>query len=126
MYLIDTHILIWYLTGNPKLVPENLKIIEDVNHKIFVSIVSIWEISIKVSIQKLQLPVPLEDFINFTHQLNIHILPISEDAMLHLSSLPLHHKDPFNKMILSEGICHQIPLMSADKVFDLYDIERIW
>ncbi|MEL6729965.1 MAG: type II toxin-antitoxin system VapC family toxin [Bacteroidota bacterium] len=126
MYLIDTHILIWYLTGNPKLVPENLKIIEDVNHKIFVSIVSIWEISIKVSIQKLQLPVPLEDFINFTHQLNIHILPISEDAMLHLSSLPLHHKDPFDRLILSEGICHQIPLMSADKVFDLYDIERIW
>ena len=126
MYLIDTHILIWYLTGNPKLVPENLKIIEDVNHKIFVSIVSIWEISIKVSIQKLQLPVPLEDFINFTHQLNIHILPISEDAMLHLSSLPLHHIDPFDRLILSEGICHQIPLMSADKVFDLYDIERIW
>ncbi|MEL6625682.1 MAG: type II toxin-antitoxin system VapC family toxin [Bacteroidota bacterium] len=126
MYLIDTHILIWYLTGNPKLVPENLKIIEDVNHKIFVSIVSIWEISIKVSIQKLQLPVPLEDFINFTHQLNIHILPISEDAMLHLSSLPLHHKDPFDRLILSEGICHQIPLMSADKVFDLYDVERIW
>ncbi|MEO1808250.1 MAG: type II toxin-antitoxin system VapC family toxin [Bacteroidota bacterium] len=126
MYLIDTHILIWYLTGNPKLVPENLKIIEDVNHKIFVSIVSIWEISIKVSIQKLQLPVPLEDFINFTHQLNIHILPISEDAMLHLASLPLHHKDPFDRLILSEGICHQIPLMSADKVFDLYDVERIW
>ncbi|MEO1587407.1 MAG: hypothetical protein AAFS00_08985, partial [Bacteroidota bacterium] len=71
-------------------------------------------------------PVPLEDFINFTHQLNIHILPISEDAMLHLSSLPLHHKDPFDRLILSEGICHQIPLMSADKVFDLYDIERIW
>ncbi len=125
MYLIDTHILIWYLTGNPKLVPENLKIIEDVNHKIFISIVSIWEISIKVSIQKLQLPVSLEDFINFTHQLNIHILPISEDAMLHLASLPLHHKDPFDRLILSEGICHQIPLMSADKVFDLYDIERI-
>ena len=103
MYLIDTHILIWYLTGNPKLVPENLKIIEDVNHKIFVSIVSIWEISIKVSIQKLQLPVPLEDFINFTHQLNIHILPISEDAMLHLSSLPLHHKDPFDRLILAQA-----------------------
>ncbi|MEL6696957.1 MAG: type II toxin-antitoxin system VapC family toxin [Bacteroidota bacterium] len=126
MYLIDTHILIWYLTGNPKLVPENLKIIEDVNHKIFVSIVSIWEISIKVSIQKLQLPVSLEDFIGFTHQLDIHILPISEDAMLHLASLPLHHKDPFDRLILSEGICHQIPLMSADKVFDLYDVERIW
>ncbi|MEO1385666.1 MAG: hypothetical protein AAFV78_20785, partial [Bacteroidota bacterium] len=46
--------------------------------------------------------------IGFTHQLDIHILPISEDAMLHLASLPLHHKDPFDRLILSEGICHQI------------------
>jgi len=126
MLILDTHTIIWYLNNHPQLPRQVSTLLEIEENLLGVSIATYWEIAIKLNLKKLSLPIDLENFILLTREKKIHILPISEKAVLLTENLPLHHRDPFDRIIIAEAISQDVPIVSADKVFDLYDIERIW
>jgi len=89
--------------------------------------VSLWEIAIKVSIGKLEIPAPFEIFIPAQLKQNqIEVLPITILHLAKVTSLPFHHKDPFDRLIAIQSMDLEVPIVSSDKVFDSYGIERIW
>jgi len=93
----------------------------------FISIASIWEMAIKVSLGKLQLSQPFDLFI--TNQLilnDIRILDIAINHSLFVATMPFHHRDPFDRMIIAQSLTESLPLISADTAFDSYGIARIW
>jgi len=100
--LIDTHILIWFLEGNKLLPKLRRQIIANPQNDIFVSIASLWEIAIKISIGKLTLAKPLADIIKQITIENIEILLIVPEHTLQVSALPFHHRDPFDRIIIAQ------------------------
>lgn len=126
-YLLNTHAIIWYLNGSPKLSDEMVSILENVENHLYVSIVSFWEIAIKLKLKKLSLPVSFEDFIALTEQHQITVLPIASQALQKIIQLDLHHRDPFDRMIIAQAETNNMIVCSADVAFDSYPgIQRIW
>lgn len=125
-YLIDTQILIWMIIDIQK-IPDNInKIIKDSRNEIFVSSVSIWEIAIKKSIGKLTFPFELKKIREVIKNMNINILDINTEHLINVAELPFHHKDPFDRLIISQAMIDKLPIISSDNNFPLYNIKIIW
>jgi PIN domain nuclease of toxin-antitoxin system len=123
--LLDTHALLWFLEDDPRLPPSLRSLIED-SDGVFASIVSLWEIAIKLSINKLVLQVEFQDLPNALDELEIRVLPlVFADAAQYLS-LPLHHRDPFDRMLIAQAMTNSLAIASADPAFDAYPIQRMW
>jgi PIN domain nuclease of toxin-antitoxin system len=125
-YLLDTHTIIWIFNGDYQLSQAAQKIIGDKENDLFASIASLWEIAIKNSLNKLKLEVPLKTFIEQIRSNDIGILPIDDEAILTLSQLPFHHKDPFDRLIIAQAISNGFSIISKDKNFGNYPINLIW
>lgn len=125
--LLDTHAFIWLSEGNANL-PVTLREIIDNADEVFVSIVSLWEIAIKVNIGKITLQKNFNDLEASLNNTRLMLLPISISATVHLSNLPIHsnHKDPFDRMLIAQSIDRDILIASRDIKFDLYPIKRVW
>ena len=124
--LIDTQILIW-LFGLTDNLPKPIdKILKNSKNEIFVSAVSIWEIAIKKSIGKLTFPFELKDIQKEIEKLNIKILNIKSEHLIKVAELPFHHKDPFDRLIISQAIIEKFPIISGDRNFKKYKCEIIW
>jgi len=125
--LLDTHTFLWFIMGNSKLSTTARSYIEDTNNDKYVSIVSLWEIAIKNSIGKLNLSGSFASVIASQIQLNgFEILDISFQHLVLVSSLPFHHRDPFDRLIISQSIVEFMPILGTDLLFDLYPITRFW
>ncbi|MGE3725457.1 MAG: type II toxin-antitoxin system VapC family toxin [Candidatus Sericytochromatia bacterium] len=125
-YLLDTHALIWFLEGN-KQIPLGLQtLIRDPEEHIFVSLISFWEMAIKIQLGKLQLPESLEEMLADTVRVKIAILPLRPEHILALQSLPLHHRDPFDRILLAQSQSESLTLISRDAAFDAYGVIRLW
>jgi PIN domain nuclease of toxin-antitoxin system len=125
--LLDTHTLLWFIGGEPELSGAARTLIEDPKNERFVSIVSIWEIAIKVSIGKMTLKAPFDSL--FPHQLHINgfeLLPILVKHTSFLTSLPFHHRDPFDRLLIAQAKLESMSLASIDDVFDQYGVSRLW
>jgi PIN domain nuclease of toxin-antitoxin system len=125
--LLDTHTFIWYVTDNPRLSANVKLLIEDENNEKLVSMASIWEMAIKHSIGRLNFSLPFMEFIG--QQLNVSNIGLLEINLNHIevvASLPLHHRDPFDRLIIAQSMAEQIPVLSVDAIFDAYAIARIW
>ena len=125
-YLLDTHALIWFLEGNEILPSRVRSIIMDTEVNVFISIVTLWEIAIKISIGKLQLTKTLSDIIDQLAEDKIIILPVETPALLHLLTMPFHHKDPFDRIIIAQAFTENVILLSNENIFDVYKARRIW
>ena len=133
MYLIDTYAIIWFLEGNPDLSPKAKNIIENEAEKITVSCISFWELAIKLSIGKLILEYPLDKIItsvealwNVSYNLNPGIFHLIENMPFPKSN-GIEHRDPFDRMLISQAITNNLQIISCDEKFDLYQsIKRIW
>lgn len=124
--LLDTHTLLWFLDDNQRLSLRAKALLEEDND-LLLSIGSLWEMAIKFKTGKLTLPVPYASFI--PHQLttnDIDILPASIDHLKVISTLPLHHKDPFDRLLIAQAMVEQIAIVSADIAFDTYSVQRLW
>jgi len=121
--LIDTHILIWFLEGNKLLPKLRRQIIAIPQNDIFVSIASLWEIAIKISIGKLTLAKPLADIIKQITIENIEILSIVPEHTLQVSALPFHHRDPFDRIIIAQSQVENLPIMTDDGEFGNYGVK---
>ncbi|MCK5719660.1 MAG: type II toxin-antitoxin system VapC family toxin [Thiomargarita sp.] len=129
-FLIDTHTFLWFTTGSHELSKEAKELIEKDNNDIYISIASLWEISIKTAIGKLKILGSYDTVIDDVTENEILILPINFNHTVIQNKLPFHHKDPFDRIIVSQAIAENMNLISRDDIFDLYlkgkCIERIW
>ena len=126
-YLIDTHTFLWIISNDQKLSEKAKNLYLHTENIIFFSLASIWEMVIKISLKKLSIEEPLKDFVQSQIKGNdIKILNIEIKHILSLENLPYYHRDPFDRLIISQSMNENIPLLSSDTVFDLYPIKRIW
>jgi PIN domain nuclease of toxin-antitoxin system len=124
--LLDTHTLLWFLEGNSQLSTNAINLIKDTENKRYISIASLWEASIKININKLSLkilPSLLEEYLT---ENDINILPISLNHLGVLETLPLHHRDPFDRLIISQAIANGLTVITKDDSFKQYGINIIW
>jgi PIN domain nuclease of toxin-antitoxin system len=124
--LLDTHVFLWYVDGNDQLPEKIVKIISDQSNRCFVSIASIWEIAIKLSIDKLEINGGFKTIENFLDDNDFEILPIDLEATKTLLKLDFFHRDPFDRMIIAQAATSDLKVISKDKYFRSYNIEIIW
>lgn len=125
--LLDTHAFLWFVAGDAMFSSRGRSLIEDETKEKLVSIVSLWEIAIKTSIGKLSLAKPFAEFIPEQLQRNgFEILGLTIAHTAQAASLPLHHRDPFDRMLAAQCLSEGLPLLSSDERLDAYGIERFW
>ncbi len=125
--LLDTHVLIWWSLDSVKLTKKIYELLTDPDNTLVVSIASIWEMQVKVQLGKLDLDKKVSELIAHQQQVNnLEVLPIDPAHVYALENLPNEHRDPFDRIIIAQSIVEAIPLLSADKVFARYPVERIW
>lgn len=118
-FLIDTHILLWWLSDDKKLSKKMRNLIEDPEHCILVSSVSIWEIGIKKALKKLSVPDNLKELIEVS---GFEFLSMTVDHALHLDVLPAIHNDPFDRLLIAQCLVEDITFVTADKIIPQYGI----
>lgn len=126
-YLLDTHSLIWFIGGDSQLSTDARRLMDDEANQLYVSIASLWEMAIKFSTGKLNLGKPYADL--FPEQLEINsieILGITVDHLQITATLPFHHRDPFDRLLISQSLADALPIISVDSIFDNYDVVREW
>ncbi len=127
--LLDTHTLIWYALADPQLSPTAIALVVNGANDVWISPASYWEIAIKVSIGKLALHAPLHDFLDRCLNLyRFRILPIEPAHVVQLANLPFPgtHRDPFDRLLISQALVESLTVVSADAAFDLYPVPRLW
>jgi PIN domain nuclease of toxin-antitoxin system len=125
--LLDTHTFLWFVTDSDILSEKAKDVIEDAESEVYLSIASLWEMAIKASLGKLSLKQPFEKFLeDQLSQNQLTILNISPAHAALVASLPFHHRDPFDRMLIAQAISLKIPLVSRDEAFDAYSIVRFW
>ena len=121
--LIDTHILLWASNADPQLEQAAIDLIEDPNTELLLSMASVWEMAIRINLGKLQLGQPLQTFIESTTQrYGVTLFPIALEHLIAVSSLPHHHRDPFDRLLIAQAIVDNISVLSQDKTFRQYPI----
>ncbi|NES18964.1 MAG: type II toxin-antitoxin system VapC family toxin [Symploca sp. SIO3E6] len=124
-FLLDTHTFIW-LSENDDNLSNNLRDIIDMADRVYLSIASLWEIAIKLNLGKLSLQRSYETIGAELESSDILLLPISFADTLQIRYLPLHHRDPFDRILIAQAINHSLMLISRDVKFDAYPIQRLW
>jgi len=121
--LLDTHALLWWLSDSEKLGPAAREIIADPAHDILISVVSLWEISIKIRIGKLD--ADLNEITDAFPAEGFTLLQIIPEHLKVLMGLPMHHRDPFDHLLMAQALREQASFLSGDSQMDHYPIERI-
>jgi PIN domain nuclease of toxin-antitoxin system len=124
-FLLDTHTFIWLTENNPRL-PNRLRDMIDDADLVYLSIASLWEIAIKLKLGKLSLQREYETIGPAIEASDILILPIAFADTVQIRHLPLHHGDPFDRILIAQGITNSLPIISTDLKFDAYPVQRIW
>lgn len=124
--LLDTHTFLWFVNDDPNLSNNEISLLES-DTDLAISIASLWEIAIKVNLGKLTLADAYDRFISQQIEINeVEILAITTAHLAVVSKLPLHHRDPFDRLIISQAISEKIPIISIDSMFDSYEVKREW
>jgi PIN domain nuclease of toxin-antitoxin system len=127
IFLLDTHAFLWFIEGDPQLSDIAKALISDINNRRILSIASLWEMSIKVSIGKLNLEMSFRELVSqHVYGNAIELLDISPAHLDELAELPFHHKDPFDRLIIAQALSEKIPVMSIDSAFASYPVKQIW
>ncbi len=124
--LLDTHTFLWAIAEEEKLSRRAQQIFTGPND-LWLSVASVWEILIKVRAGRLPLPVPAGPYVVKKLAANhIEVLPIQLDHVLVMESLPMHHRDPFDRIMIAQSLEEDLPLISSDLVFEKYAVRVIW
>lgn len=125
--LLDTQCWLWWFSQPERLNESVIERIADETNEIWFSVASVWEMGIKVSIGKLPLPEPIDDYLSTRMtQLGARSLEITAVHALRVAELPLHHRDPFDRMLIAQAQVEEMTLVSADSIFNLYDVSLLW
>jgi PIN domain nuclease of toxin-antitoxin system len=123
--LIDTQSFIWFVENNPQLSVNARSIMENEEYSLFISIASLWEIVIKSSLNKLELKKSVSEFINNVNENGFTVLPIKLQHLITLYELEYMHKDPFDRIIISQAMTENMSIISSDKYFERYPVNTI-
>jgi len=125
--LLDTHAFLWWITDDPQLSGTAQALIRDPQNTLLLSAASAWEIAIKVALGKLPLPEPPDVYVPRQMALNrVSPLSISMEHSLGVFALPMHHRDPFDRILIAQSRSLNIPLLSADPLVKAYPVRVIW
>jgi PIN domain nuclease of toxin-antitoxin system len=123
--LLDTHIFLWYITGDERLSDQFREAIEDAEAS-FLSVVSLWEATIKYQLGKLPLPEPPDPWLSVQREHHgIESLPLHEVSVARLAGLPLHHRDPFDRMLVCQALAHGLIIVTVDAVLSEYPAQLL-
>ena len=117
--LLDTHTLLWWLDDNPALGESVREAIGDSNNLVFVSAINVWEIVIKKAIGKLQIP---DDFREVLAEQPFHFIDMTADHAFKVEDLPLHHRDPFDRLLIAQCLVDGLTLVTGDPDIKKYDV----
>ncbi len=120
-YLIDTHVLLWALNGDQRLSASHAKLLDDPSVK-FVSAATLWEIAIKARTGKLMVP---DGIVGILRKASVGVLDVTAEHALHTLNLPLHHRDPFDRLLVAQAQIEELILMSDDQAIALYDVRTV-
>lgn len=125
--LLDTHTLLWLVDAPEKLPACVTSICEDGQNALYISIASFWELAIKMSLGKIELDNnALERLKSWCDDNTVQLLPISLKHCQQVQTLPFHHRDPFDRLLIAQALCDQLVLLSADGYFADYGVEVVW
>ncbi len=125
--LLDTHTFIWWDSEPAQLSQQALDLCQDQANTLILSVVSVWEMQIKSQLGKLKLNLPLAQIVENQQRINeVHVLPAKLGHILELDNLPLHHKDPFDRLLIAQAQIEDAVLVSKDSAFSGYSVETVW
>jgi PIN domain nuclease of toxin-antitoxin system len=125
--LLDTHTLLWFFRDDPQLSSTAKALIEDPANRKLVSVGSCWEIAVKANLGKLKLAESSKTLLSREIARNhFELLPIYFDHATEVETLVLHHRDPFDRILIAQALLEHMPIVSVDSVFDAYPIQRLW
>ena len=125
--LLDTHTFIWWANEPEKLSQKAKIVCQDNISTLILSVVSVWEMQIKMQLGKLRISRPIEELITAQQQTNgLQVLPIELAHVLSLSGLPPHHKDPFDRLLIAQANVEGATLVSLDPAFSSYSVNVLW
>lgn len=126
-FLLDTQAFLFAL-NSPDVIPtKSRKIFNNPEHELYLSIASIWEMSIKASLGKLKFEDSLRKVIQTSiKESGLKLLSIQVDHIFYVESLPFHHKDPFDRILIAQAVTENMPIVSSDEAFDRYEVKRLW
>lgn len=124
--LLDTHTLIWFLNGDDKLSPKAKNTIEDPENSNFISVATVWELAIKLSLDKIKFQNGFKKFLDLLDDNGFDIIPISFDHVLTVSSLEFIHRDPFDRLIVAQSITEDFIIITKDEYIRKYNVRTIW
>lgn len=125
--LLDTHVLLWWITDHPQLSSIARDLIGDGSNTLYWSTASSWEVTIKYALGRLPLPIAPPDFLPPELVKNrIESLPILDRHAFRAGLLPPHHRDPFDRMLAAQALEESLTLLSDDRMLSLYDVPLRW
>ena len=125
--LLDTHVFLWWNIDDPRLSKKARAVMSNPGNTLILSVASAWEIAIKVQAGKLRLPSDAAAYVEDRAAHNyMEILPIQLKHAVELHSLPLHHRDPFDRILIVQSLIEGLPIMTADQHFRSYAVDIVW
>jgi PIN domain nuclease of toxin-antitoxin system len=125
--LLDTHTFLWFVLGDSRCSTNARSLVEDEGNEKWLSPASHWELAIKISLGKYKLPIPFEEFVErAVTDSGFLFLPIQPNHTALLTTMPYHHRDPFDRLMIAQATAERMQVVSADKVWDAYAITRLW
>lgn len=125
MLLLDTHAFLWFESNDPKL-PQNVMDTIQTEERVYVSIASFWEIAIKNSMGKLNLGIPINELMNHCVSCGFEIMPIKGNHLAQLTVLPWIHRDPFDRLLVSQARAESLTLVTIDENIVKYEVKTLW
>ena len=124
--LLDTHAFLWFVTGDRRLSRRARRAIEAAEAELLISTASVWEIAIKASLGRLTLPKSVHDYFDEKVAAGFIILPVEWPHAARVGELPFHHRDPFDRLIIAQGLVEGLPIVSGDPMFKAYGATIVW
>lgn len=125
--LLDSHAFLWALDGGERLGPAARRLLEDERTEVWLSSATVWELGIKLALGRLTLPVPLRELVQrAVREASVRVLAVAPDHGLRAAELPLHHRDPFDRLLVSQAITEGLVLLTRDPAMAAYDVEVVW
>ena len=126
MYLLDTHALLWFLRDDPRLSPTARAIIISPESVTLASSISLWEIALKKNLGKLDFDYSIRDIARMCQEIDIPLLAISPEELDDLAALPFIHRDPFDRLIISQARTRNLTIITRDSMIAKYDVRTLW
>jgi PIN domain nuclease of toxin-antitoxin system len=125
--LLDTHVLLWWMADDPRIAKGARKLLSDRSVSLLWSVASTWELAIKASLGKLRLPEPLGVYLRgrLTQQ-GVSVLLVTQEHASAVAELPMHHRDPFDRMLVAQAMVEGLALVTGDPAMRAYSLNLIW